>query len=124
MLMPATLMRMIRLYCLDAVTLQKVGVRFGGSVIGTEMRVDQAFGKPSAAEEDFCESREPLESILAEIEDVERWRKVSGSESAPSGRLCYQEVAFKVCASSFMTSSLRRTGPFSVKSTWPGNLLK
>jgi hypothetical protein len=123
-LTPTALIRMIKLYCLDAVALQKVGGRFGWTVIGTDRRVDHVHGESPAIGEALHPSADSIVLTLADLVEVDECLSTSANRGASSGISCCQEDAFRSCASSFITSSLKRTEPLRDSIVSPGILRK
>jgi hypothetical protein len=73
-------MRVITLYCLDAVTLQKVGGRFGSTAMGINRRVHHNLGEFSTVKEAPDSLPDPTVLTFADLADVGERLSTSADE--------------------------------------------
>ena len=116
-------MRIIKLYCLDAVALQKVGERPGRTVTATESRVDQIIGESSALERSFDVLAEFSVLTAPEVTETDGGLPCFAGKISPSERSRCQEDDLSTCVFSFTTSSFKRIGPVRVSMVWPGSFV-
>ena len=118
---PLTLTRAIRLYCLDATALQKVGSRATAGSIGTDIKVVHAVSKDLSFESVAEDSLKRLaDDDCDDSEAIDVVPTFSSCEGTSSKNLGCYELDENSDLGSFNIESWKRTGPRVVAIVWLG----